>query len=200
MDQIKNATIADAIVQLEQLCRTRHSGTLFFVSSTNMMGQMILMDGDVINIRYLRDRGVDALKRIFETDRFKELTFMEKESVAIRSQVDSSLPSRGELFSILRRLTNTNTSPPVRETPSRMARSQPVQRSRAKEANPTQLIETVSAELAIHIGPMAPIICRQQLKGVASSADILKSIDKIASVIDDPIKANAFKQSVKEKI
>ncbi len=199
MDQIKNATIADAIAHIEQLCRTRRSGTLFLASSKNMMGQMILMDGDVINIRYLRERGLDALKRIFETDYFKELSFLEKERAAIRSQVDSSLPSRSELFGVLRRLTNTHASPPpAREIPSRVAQSQ--QRSSAREANTAQLIEIVSAELAIYIGPMAPIICRQQLKGVANSADILKSLDKIASVIDDSTKANAFKHNVRAKI
>lgn len=154
-----------------------------------MVGQMILEDGDIINIRYLRERGLDALKRIFETDHFNNLTFLEKNKAAIRSQNDMTIPPRSQLLDILRRLTKSDAPAPARTRP------QPVQK---RVGNPSQLINIVAAELAIYIGPMAMIVCQQQVWG--DSADILKSLDKVASLVEDAHKANQFKRTVKEKI
>ena len=97
-----NKKATEIISRIEQLCRERCSGIVFIVTGKNIIAQLKLTEGDIVDIRYLAKRGMQALTFIFESAHFKQITFKEKSGFAMKARVDTQLPSQTQLWKFIK--------------------------------------------------------------------------------------------------
>jgi hypothetical protein len=172
----------------------QNSGTIFMVTDKNIMSQILLMDGKIIDIQYLSTRGMEALSLIFRTVKFAMFYFVKRDTTAIKPKVDNSLPSLVHILEIM------NTA--VQGIDSNNEEDGKIGNDKGELINVdiAKIIKTITTELTMHLGPIAPMVCEEYFEDVKNLSEIMISLDKVASEIGNTAKEIEFKQIVTEKI
>lgn len=202
MEKVRNLSVTEAISHIEQLSASRRTGTIFLMMDSGMVAQMVLSNGNIVNARYLRQRGLNALQSIFRTTRFRELSFLAKKStISIRK--DPELPSQDQIMAMLRRIGSVPSLPKANAiSPKQGATSKkPASRSKVGSlVNPQRIIELITPELAVYLGPMAGFVCEGYFESVRTLSDAIQAIDEVAGEIDGAAESAEFKRDIKAKL
>lgn len=191
MERLNDLQAFDVASHINQFCQTGRSGTIFLITETNKVGQIILTNGKIINIRCLRQRGMDALDTLFRSSYFKQMSFQENPASTERSQVDRQLPSQDRILTLIGRLSGRRRG----HTSSIKSRPKIEKRIDIRRAS-----AVISPPLAVYLGPMATIVCDGYLDGATTLPDVLRAVEEIAKEIDDPSDAATFIKTTKAKI
>ena len=196
------------IAELRSLCAGKRSGTLFIITLENHPAQVVLRDGEIVGVSYRLTRGPEALAplTVFSAARYR----FQGESVLV---ADPRLPPTADILARL----NVE-SRPAADGPQLASRSDASPRADARptaDASPPgdmgagpglglesetvgRLRPLIERELAEFLGPMAAVICDEQLAGRTGLGpqEVAKLVDAIAREIEDPAKAAQFTQRV----
>jgi hypothetical protein len=187
MVQIKNITSNEVVEQIEKLCESKKSGTIYLSNEKNIIAQLKLTEGDIVAVLFLSKRSVEALELIFASERFRSFKFVERDEKAIRPELDANLPPMVEILEF------------IRTTGSSVAKVVTT-RHNGKIIDLNQVIEIIVIELTLHLGPMAAMLCEEYFDKAKDLADVMGSLDKVASEIDNADNEIEFKRLVTEKI
>lgn len=176
----------EIIKELEKLCRNKATGTLSLTTATNRSAQVAIDHGEVVFIFYSGKMGEGALAAMAGIDggrfRFQE----------------NSLPSRRMVLpptaTILSRLASSATSTAGAAPSTTATSAAPSRSSGTLTAEQRQLLERCLAE---HIGPMATIICEDQLR---ENLTIEEALDALAAEVPTPAAAEAFRKLVLSRL
>ncbi len=193
MEKIRNLNSDSAVNKIEQLCIAQHSGTIFMVTEKKVMSQILLTEGEIIAIQYLSMRGMEALSLIFKTTCFPMFYFAKRDQSDIKPKVDNSLPSLNNILGMLNKAKQGVEYNGV-------GGEKISDKVEANNVDITKVMEIIITELTMHLGPVAPMVCEEYFEDAKSLSDIMGSLDKISSEIDNAAKANEFKRLVTEKI
>ena len=197
-----NVKVAEAINYIEQLCESQNTGTIFMMTKKGVIAQMKLAEGDIADIHYLTERGMTALAHIFESTYFTKITFLKKGKSPLKRKIDSELPAQNIIWEYIRNI-GGGSRPKNGVT---IKEEQRVEEEGVEEANPdkkinlTKVINNVSPELTIHLGPMAPILCKRYFKNAKNQAELMGALDRVANEIGDVVERAKFKQRMQKKI
>lgn len=192
-----NLPFSEILKQLEQLCKQKATGTLSLTTSTNRSAQVAIDNGEVVFLFYSGKMGEAALAAMATID-----------SGRFRFQ-ENSLPSRRMTLpataTILARLKSgaTATSGNARApspssntaaigsgaavTPA-VSTAAPPRGSGGLTVEQKQILERCLAE---HIGPMAAIICEDQLRG---ALNVEEALEALAAEVPTPAAAEQFRK------
>ncbi len=193
MEKIRNLNSDSAVNKIEQLCIAQHSGTIFMVTEKKVMSQILLTEGEIIAIQYLSMRGMEALSLIFKTVCFPMFYFAKRDQSDIKPKVDNSLPSLNNILEMLNKAKQGVEHNGV-------GGEKISDKVEANNVDITKVMEIIITELTMHLGPVAPMVCEEYFEDANNLSDIMGSLDKISSEIDNVAKANEFKRLVTEKI
>lgn len=195
MDNFLNLPLAEAVSYIEELSNAKRTGTLYLASDGSTVARLTLSNGAVTSAMYSRQRGLEALWSIFRTTHFRRVFFLTRNS-ANGARSDPELPPPDQILALIRQVsgvpstTTANKTQKTIETPS--AQSQPIDVRR--------VIELITPELAVHIGPIAGLVCEGYFEDVTTHSDAIHAVNKVAGEIDDAAAAAEFKRSVKAKL
>ncbi|MCH9638938.1 MAG: hypothetical protein K0U40_05540 [Betaproteobacteria bacterium] len=186
MKKFNNLTSDEVVNEIENLCLTQSSGTIYLTNEKGVMAQILLMEGNIVDIRYQSMRGIEALELIFKSIRFGFLKFAEQNQSVIKSMVDTSLPPTDHILEKLNKYSKNVAKVRVFKEISndKLARAS----------------EIVIAELTVYLGPMAAMVCDEYLENAKDLMSVMGSLDRIANEIGDSAKEIEFKRLVTENI
>lgn len=172
----------DLIAQLRQFCQERRTGTLFIATEDNRLARIGLEQGQIVFLSFQTKRGADALPLMRQIKagraRFEDgmITAVSKtplpptiEMLAYLNGAAAPAPSSGDEA--------PPPNPPGAITPDKVA--------------------VLEAELAEHIGPLAGIICAEQL---ARHGDLAALVAALAEEIPDPGRAAQFTEQARRRL
>ncbi len=186
MKQFNNLTSDEVANEIENLCLTQSSGTIYLTNEKGVMAQILLTEGHIVDIRYPAKSGMEALEVIFQSIRFGFFKFAEQDQSVIKPKVDTSLPATEKIFDNLKRF---STSAAKNSVLKAISKDKMVQAS-----------EIVVSELTLYLGPMAAIVCDEYFENAQDLTSVMGSLDNIASQIGDSAKEIEFKSLVTENI
>ncbi len=208
MEQKLKLTSDQVANELKQLCEAKCSGIVFMMAEKNIMLQIVLTEGDIVSVVYQTKRGTEALELIqsFEFIHFTLFNFIPRNASANKPKVDLNLPPRSDILESIRQtgqsISQTEGMTFINiEVPAGIGKS--TQRAYSENVithNLTKVIEIVVNELTFYLGPIAPMVCDEHLNNAIELSDVLDSLDKIASAIDDDASEVKFKQQVIKKL
>lgn len=177
----------EIVKELEKLCKNKATGTLSLTTAANRSAQVAIDHGEVVFVFYSGKMGEGALAAMAGIDggRFR---FQENSLPSRRMTLPPSAAILAQLTSGAA-ITGGATKPPA--SPSAVSAVSPAAAtSSAGSLTPDQkqLLERCLAE---HIGPMATIICEDQLRG---SLSLEEAIDALAAEVPTPAAAEAFRK------
>lgn len=194
-----NLPFSEILKQLDLLCKQKATGTLSLTTSTNRSAQVAIENGEVVFLFYSGKMGEAALAAMATID-----------SGRFRFQ-ENSLPSRRMTLpataTLLARLqsgaaaTSGNAVAPNPSSNSAAVGAGSAFSNAASTAAPPRGGSGLTAEqkqilercLAEHIGPMAAIICEDQLRG---RLNMEEALDALAAEVPTPAAAEQFRKMV----
>ena len=177
----------EIVKELGKLCKNKATGTLSLTTAANRSAQVAIDHGEVVFVFYSGKMGEGALAAMAGIDggRFR---FQENSLPSRRMTLPPSAAILAQLTSGAA-ITGGATKPPA--SPSAVSAVSPAAAtSSAGSLTPDQkqLLERCLAE---HIGPMATMICEDQLRG---SLSLEEAIDALAAEVPTPAAAEAFRK------
>lgn len=191
-----NLPFSEILKQLDQLCKQKATGTLSLTTSTNRSAQVAIENGEVVFLFYSGKMGEAALAAMATID-----------SGRFRFQ-ENSLPSRRMTLpataTLLARLKSGAAVPSPSSNSAAIGSGSAVTPA-VSTAAPPRIASSLTAEqkqilercLAEHIGPMAAIICEDQLRGAVS---VEEALDALAAEVPTPAAAEQFRKMVLARI
>ena len=189
MSQDSYIPFAKIVADLQQICAGRKTGILYITSDANRSAQIMIDQGRIVYIYYFNKRGSDALRLIpeIQTGRYR---FQEGTAPAVRAE----LPDTEEILKVL--------SAPARQNDPDSGESP--QKAVAAESGARAIITLTAVQkrileegLAMHIGPVAAIICEEHLP---STSDVKTAIELLAAEISAEAQASSFRVEMRRKL
>ena len=197
-----NVNVADAVNYIEQLCESQSTGTIFMMTKTGVIAQIKVAKGDMVDIHYLTERGMKALAHIFESTKFSKVTFLPRGTPTLKRKSDPELPSQQIIWEYIRGIEGNiapKNEPRVKGVES--IKAEVIEDAhKEKKINIAQVINIVSPEVTIHLGPMGAIICKRYFGNAKNQSEVLSALDKIANEIGDVVEREKFKRQMKRKL
>ncbi len=185
-----NLPFSEILKQLDLLCKQKATGTLSLTTSANRSAQVAIENGEVVFLFYSGKMGEAALAAMATIDsgrfRFQENTLPSRRM---------TLPATATLLARLR----SGAAAPSGSAAAGGSGS--VVTAAASTAVPPRGASGLTAEqkqilercLAEHIGPMAAIICEDQLQG---ASNVEEALDVLAAEVPTPAAAEQFRKMV----
>lgn len=178
---------------LRALCAERRTGTLFVSTADNQTARFVLRQGEIIAVQFRVRRGLDAITHLqqVKSGRFNFTTDMTG---------NADVPALPSTEKVLATLAQDKTAA------GRAAPAAPAAGGAAPAASRIdleRLQRVLEASLTEYLGPMARVICREQLVqagDLGSSADLTRLVEAIAKEIGDPAKEAQFKREALAKL
>ncbi len=177
--------------ELRKLCEEKRTGTMFITTDDNHSARFALQEGRIVACAYTLKKGFDALPLI---QQIKSGTFAFADGV-FSGMDEIPLPETEVMFEVL----GGSADGGNRGVPS----GAPQAGSGASSIDMSAAIKDIELELAVHVGPIADIICAEHLEDageLSDVADVVKLIEVIASEIDNSEKEDQFKGRVIAKL
>jgi Domain of unknown function (DUF4388) len=194
-----NVPFSEILKQLDKLCKQKATGTLSLTTSANRSAQVAIENGEVVFLFYSGKMGEAALAAMATIDsgRFR----FQENSLPSRRM---TLPATATLLARLK--SGAATTSGNADVPSPSSNSAAISTGSAvtpavSTAAPPRVASSLTAEqkqilercLAEHIGPMAAIICEDQLRG---TFNIEEALDALAAEVPTPAAAEQFRKMV----
>lgn len=155
------APLSQLVSELQTLCQEGRTGTAYIVTDDNKMARLGLEAGEIDFILFQRKRGADALAMMPHIQAGR-LRFED----GLKPSADATdLPATLDILEFLN-------NPLTKDAPQALA-PQAAQSSPTLGAADRAMIEAV---LTDYIGPMASIICDEQLNEVSNLESALKAL------------------------
>jgi hypothetical protein len=176
--------------ELTKNCIERKTGPLYSTSDANRSAQIMVDQGRIVYLYYFNKRGSDALRLISEIDTGR-YRFQEGTAPSMRTDI----PDTEEILNSLSSVCGDHDSQVI-DASRRI--------DEAEESGPRSIITlTVTQKrileegLAVHIGPMAAIICEEHL---VSTSDVKVAIELLAGEILAEAQAESFRAEMRRKL
>lgn len=185
-----NLPFSEILKQLDNLCKQKATGTLSLTTSANRSAQVAIENGEVVFLFYSGKMGEAALAAMATIDsgrfRFQENTLPSRRM---------TLPATATLLARLRSgAAATSGTAAAGGSGSAAATAVPTavppRGASGLTAEQKQILERCLAE---HIGPMAAIICEDQLQG---TSNVEEALDVLAAEVPTPAAAEQFRKMV----
>lgn len=177
-------TYNEMVLKLSDIVSGKLTGTFSLATTENHFATISLKNGRVVGATYRQLKGGPAIEKITQINGGR-CNFSEG---ALRSdEVDETLPSTEEIFKAL--------GVPTADSPE-----ESIEESEFETDAVMALIEKEAVE---YLGPMAAMICRENLDQVGhitSQADLFQLINGIAGEVGDTSKETEFKNKILEKL
>jgi hypothetical protein len=171
---------SELITEIHRLSSEKRTGTIFITSDDSHFMRIVLNDGEIICLVFdVKHRGYDAISRI-QTIKSGKLQFVEG---TFKTTQEISLPSTEEIFHKLYEDDDISTT----QVPS----------------NIEAIIKYIKKRLAIHIGPIAIILCDEYIEKVGTLetvGDVFAMLEVIAPEIENVKEQEKFKEKVKNDV
>lgn len=174
--------LSHLIAEMETLCRDGSTGMIFIATDDNQMARVNLHAGEINFISFHNKRGADALT-LLTTIHAGRLRF-EEGLTAEKSTID--LPSTVDILEFLHHPVGTLNVSAVSSTPKHTGAT--------LSASDRVVIEEVLTEF---IGPMACIVCEEELSAVQ---DLESGLRKLSAEIQDPGQVQDFLTQVRTRL
>lgn len=191
MNQDAYIPFENIVAELKRICAEQKTGVFYITSKANRSAQIMLDQGRIVYFYYFNKRGSNALRLIseIETGRYR---FQEGTAPAMRME----LPPTEEILSSLSALFGHD---------DRHGGDAPQQAAEGEKESGSRSIITLTVTqkrileegLAVHIGPMAAIICEEHLP---STSDVKVAIELLAGEIMAEAQAKCFREEMWRKL
>jgi hypothetical protein len=189
-----NVPFSEILNKLDQLCKQKATGTLFLTTSANRSAQVAIDHGEVVFLFYSGKMGEAALAAMATIDsghfRFQENSLPSRRmalppAATVLTRLQSGAAATGSSAAPSSSAAAiTDSSAVTRVVPT----AAPSRGSSGLTAEQKQILERCLAE---HIGPMAAIICEDQLRG---TFNVEEAIDALAAEVPTPAAAEQFRK------
>ncbi len=173
----------DQVLPILRMIRAeKRVGTLYLTTADNRAASLSFVAGEIVGARFRFTRGRDALLLIKNIG-LSRYAFDENKAF----ESDPDLPPTSEVFAIL-----GEPSAPFASTPPR-----------PMTIDVTRVRKILEMELGRYLGPMANVICKEQLgqAGTLSSpAELQRLVNELAEYVSDRNQADAFSRAVWNKL
>ncbi len=173
-------TYSKLIAEIRRLSLEKRTGTIFITSDDSHVVRMVLNEGQIICLVFdVKHRGYDAISFI-KTIKSGKLEFAEG---IFETTQEISLPSTEEIFQMLYEDDDISTT----QVPS----------------NIKEIIKYIKKGLAIHIGPIAIIVCDEYIEKVGhleTVGDVFAMLEVIAPEIENLEEQERFKEKIKNDV
>lgn len=157
------------VVTLKGYCETGINGCLFFTSSANAAGRIVLADGEIIDIAYSHKKGNDAIVAMHSIEQVK---YRLDEGTTNSIMKDGSLPATDVI------IRNLTAMPAGTQAESKPTNAQAAASGTILTAKISKDIEECLIEV---IGPMASFICEDYVYNAKTleqaMVDVLNELD-----------------------
>ncbi|MCP5425014.1 MAG: DUF4388 domain-containing protein [Gammaproteobacteria bacterium] len=175
--------LAQMMVDLRRLCGERRTGMVFITTDNNHLAQLSLEQGEIVYLFFNKQHGIGALQDL-RLVKGGHLRFTLGAIPAFRSV----LPTTAEILDFLQ-----DRGDPSAPNLDPSGTAAPVAKSGLTEREKVILQE----ELTEFIGPMAAIVCQENL---ASAPDLNAALDGLSRNLPDPAQATRFVSNVKRRL
>lgn len=185
-----NLPFSEILKQLDLLCKQKATGTLSLTTSANRSAQVAIENGEVVFLFYSGKMGEAALAAMATIDsgrfRFQENTLPSRRM---------TLPATATLLARLRSGAAAPSGSAAAggsgsAVTAAASTAVPPRGASGLTAEQKQILERCLAE---HIGPMAAIICEDQLQG---ASNVEEALDILAAEVPTPAAAEQFRKMV----
>jgi hypothetical protein len=185
-----NLPFSEILKQLDLLCKQKATGTLSLTTSANRSAQVAIENGEVVFLFYSGKMGEAALAAMATIDsgrfRFQENTLPSRRM---------TLPATATLLARLRSGAPAPSGSAAAggsgsAVTAAVSTAVPPRGASGLTAEQKQILERCLAE---HIGPMAAIICEDQLQG---ASNVEEALDVLAAEVPTPAAAEQFRKMV----
>lgn len=185
-----NLPFSEILKQLDLLCKQKATGTLSLTTSANRSAQVAIENGEVVFLFYSGKMGEAALAAMATIDsgrfRFQENTLPSRRM---------TLPATATLLARLRSGAAAPSGSAAAggsgsAVTAAASTAVPPRGASGLTAEQKQILERCLAE---HIGPMAAIICEDQLQG---ASNVEEALDVLAAEVPTPAAAEQFRKMV----
>ncbi len=170
--------------ELLNLCREKRTGTFSVVTSTSVLAQFGLNDGEIVFLSVQNKQGMEGLEAL-------EALVKPETKVSTARFVDGRL------------MTSRLALPPTHHILERLGGQSAHPPAAAAAADPKsvrltdQIRAVVEQELMEFVGPMAVILCEEVWDSVAS---LDRALDALSRELPDPGQTTRFRQNVLKRI
>lgn len=187
MKKIHNPSSDEVVTQIEQLCNTQSYGSIFMLTAKKEMVQIILTEGKIIAAHCQTKHGMDALKLAFKSVNFILFYFIKRNELSDKSKADTDLPPTDQIIETFKKI-GLN----VDSVDNKILDHEII--------DIDQITKITASQLAIHLGPMAAMVCEEYFQDIKNLPDVIEAIDKISDEIDNPTDRAEFKSSISKQI
>lgn len=184
----------EIVKELEKLCRNKATGTLSLTTAANRSAQLAIDHGEMVFIFYSGKMGEAALAAMAGIDagRFR----FQEGSLPTRRM---TLPATATILARLASGATSSGSPAGSSVgspaaPASAPGTAPARGGAALTAEQKQILERCLAE---HIGPMATIICEDQLRATMA---VEEAIEALAAEVPSPEAAEKFRKLAQTRL
>ena len=181
-------SVSSLVQDLAHICQKALTGCLYFVSSDNHVGKIVLKQGQIVVVRYYLDTDKAAISLIRQLDQVKYHFSNREIFKVLRSE---SLPENKVILGLLGLEDSSNSAK------SSQTKSLPTYGENGVAFQ--DLSDSTKAkleELLIgYLGPIASILCHTAFN---ASDDLATVITQLAEHISDPKEAQTFLQAAKD--
>ena len=180
-------SVRSLVQDLAHVCQKALTGCLYFVSSDNHVGKFVLKQGQIVLVRYYRDRDKEALGLIRQIDQVK-YHFSDKDTLRVlRSE---SLPENKVILQLLGFEERLNNAAPKKDSHLSVLRQITLPSKKLSDATRTKLQD----RLVAYIGPIASILCQRAFD---ESDDLSTVVQQLVEHIPDAKDVQDFIQLAK---